>query len=513
MNGAQALLRTLVAAGVDTCFANPGTSEMHFVAGLDEVPGLRAIPALAEGVATGAADGYARIAGKPAATLLHCGPGLANGLANLHNARRAGVPVLNLIGDQAHHHRPLDPPLAADTEALAKTVSAWTRTSLDACAVAPDAASAVAAARAGGGRIASLVLPSDVCWDEGAQVAAPQPVPPRAGVPDDRLAHAAACALEGEGTLLLLGQDALHGPGLALAARIAERTGARLLAGATVARMARGDGTPRIGRMPYAPEPATRLLAGVRRLLLVGARRPVFAFAGPDGHQRPEPPGLHVALVAAPEEDVVCALGRLAERLGCAATVDAPRRERPSPAAGDVSPQAFARSLGALLPPGAIVVDEGVSFGRAVFDGTLDAAAHDWLQLTGGAIGMGLPVATGAAVAGAGRRVVVLQADGSALYNVQALWTQARERLDVTTVIFSNRRYAILHDEMRRVRATAGPAASALFSLGQPDIRWDQLANGFGVASGVAATMDQFNALFERSMATAGPFLIELAVP
>lgn len=513
MNGAEALLRTLVASGVETCFANPGTSEMHFVAALDRVPGMRPILALAEGVATGAADGYARIAGRPAATLLHCGPGLANGLSNLHNARRAGVPLVNLVGDQAHHHRPLDPPLAAETENLARSVSHWTRTVRDVHAVGSDAAAAVSAARSSGGTIASLILPSDVCWDEGAQVAPPQPLRARARVDDSALAQAAEWAARGRGTALLLGGDALHGEALRLAGRIAASTGARLMCPGANARIERGRNLPAVERIPYAVEAARRAMQDVQRLILVGSQRPVYAFAGPGSAPgRPEPAGLQTRVLATVEQDIPDALARWAERLkGAEACRE--RAVRPAvPATGDIHPEAFGRSLAALLPPDSVVVDEGVTFGRGVFDAIADAEAHDWLQLTGGAIGSGLPMATGAAVAGKGRRVVSLQADGSALYSMQALWTQARERLDVTTVIFSNRKYAILFDEMARVHAQAGPNSRELLCLDDPAIDWLKIAQGFGVEAASARSMDEFNDLFACATKRRGPFLIELLV-
>jgi len=511
MNGAEALLRTLCAAGVDACFGNPGTSEMHFVAALDRVQGMRAVLALAEGVATGAADGYGRIARRPAATLLHCGPGLANGLANLHNARRARSPIVNLIGDLSHSHKPADPPLAADIEALARTVSSWTRTTLDAHSVAADGAAAVAAAMAPG--IASLILPSDVCWSDGAHPAVPRPVAAPASVEDGAVVRAADWIRHGGTTVLLLGGDALLGPSLRLAGAIAVRTGVRLMAESSIARMERGRGRPDVQRVPYAPGAAVQALSTAQRMLLVGARRPVFSFAGPDGRSRPEPPGLQTAVLAGPEENVQDALARLAEDLGCGASASPEAGESPvGAAAGEVTPRAFAQSLAALLPEESIVVDEGVTFGRDVYAQMGRAAPHDWMQLTGGAIGSGMPMATGASIAAPGRRVVNLEADGSALYTAQALWTQARERLDVTTVIFSNRRYAILFDEMKRVGALPGEGAHTLLTLDQPAIDWVRIAEGFGAQAERADSMEAFNAAFARSVRTPGPYLIELMI-
>jgi acetolactate synthase-1/2/3 large subunit len=513
MNGAEALLRTLVAAGIDTCFSNPGTSEMHFIGALDRVDGMRGVPVLAEGVATGAADGYARMARRPAATLLHCGPGLANGIANLHNARRARSPVVNLIGDLSQAHRPHDPPLASDIEALAGTVSGWTRTSRDVHAVAGDGAAAVAAAQARR-EIASLVLPSDVCWSEGGSPAVPLAAEP--GMPVDASAIAQACCewlRDGVGTVLLLGGDALLQPALSWVAAIAQRTGARLVAESSITRSERGRGRPDVQRIPYAPALAVQALKDARRVVLAGARSPVFSFAGPDGRSSPLAAGTQVHVLADPAQDVAGALRQVADALACAPwQPDHTAAPPTSLARGAATPEAFAESLAALLPAQAIVVDEGVSFGRAVYGRMGTAAPHDWMQLTGGAIGCGMPLATGAAIAAPGRRVVNLEADGSALYTVQALWTQAREQLDVTTVIFSNRRYAILFEEMARVGAGMGRRAHDLLSLDRPAIDWVRLAEGLGVPAERAPTMEAFNNAFAGAVQRRGPHLIELVI-
>jgi acetolactate synthase-1/2/3 large subunit len=512
MNGAEALLRGLVGAGVDTCFSNPGTSEMYFVSALDRVPGMRAIPALAEGVATGAADGYGRMVRRPAATLLHCGPGLANGLANLHNARKARTPIVNLVGDLSHGHRPADPPLASDIESLAHTVSCWTRTVLDVHAISHDGVAAVMAASTGGRGVASLVLPSDVCWSEGAQVAA-APAAPGRGLANAQAIERAHVALKGPGAALLLGGDALTGEALMLAGAIAQRTGALLLSESSIARVERGRGRPALQRIPYAPALALKFLAGVKTLVLAGAKRPVFSFAGPDGRSHPEADGTEVSTLVHADEDVVDALRRLASQCGCSAwKADTAQQSAPQVVSGPVTPDAFAQSLALRMPEHCIVVDESVSFGRSLFPHTQHAAPHDWMQLTGGAIGMGMPLATGAAIACPGRRVINVEADGSALYTLQALWTQARERLDVTTIILSNRRYAILFDEMKRVGATTSAASENLLTVDRPDIDWVQLAAGFGVDGERATTIESFGAALERSLVVDGPRLIELVI-
>ncbi|MES2939659.1 MAG: acetolactate synthase large subunit [Pseudomonadota bacterium] len=513
MNGAEALVRTLLDCGVDTCFANPGTSEMHFVAALDKVPGMRCVLGLFEGVVTGAADGYGRMAGKPAAALLHCGPGLANGLANLHNARRADTPLLALVGDQATHHRPLDAPLTADTEGWARPVSAWTRTSTEAAEVGRDAATAVQATCLGAGGIATLVLPSDVCWNPGGRVGAPLPVPPRGRAEVVALLTAARILHSREPVVMLLAGEALRAPQLEIAARIAAATGARLFAPTANGRIERGQGRHPIARLPYSIDQAVHALAGTVHLILVGAKAPVAFFAYPDKPATPVPHGASIHVLARPEQDLADALARLADMLGLqGASAPLPQARRPAPATGAVTSESVGRTLAALLPEHSVVVDEGVSFGRTFFDATRDAAAHDWVQLTGGAIGSGIPMALGAAIAAPGRRVVNMQADGSALYTAQGLWSQAREQLDVTTVILSNRKYAILQGELAQVGATPGPVAAAMLSLEAPCIGWLDLAKGYGVEAARADTMERFAQLLSYSFTRRGPFLIELAI-
>jgi acetolactate synthase-1/2/3 large subunit len=512
MNGAESLVRTLLACGVDTCFANPGTSEMHFVAALDRVAGMHCILGLFEGVVTGAADGYARMAGKPAATLLHCGPGLANGLANLHNARRAPSPVVNLVGDQATHHRPLDAVLTTDTESLARSVSSHVRTARYAHEVGAEGAAAVRAARAAPGHVATLILPSDSCWSDGGIIADPLPDAASGRASDATIAEIAKLLASGEPAVLLLGGAALTGSTLDIAGRIAARTGARLMTPTFPARMERGQGRVPVGRIPYPVDLALAALAGTRHLLLVGATEPVAFFAYPGKPGRLRPPDSIVHVLARPDQDVAEALARLATAVGAEGQprrVEAPPGE---PARGPVTAAAFGRSLAAILPDDAVVIDEGLTFGAGLYAATASAAPHDWLQLTGGAIGDGLPLATGAAVGAPGRRVVTLQADGSALYTVQALWTQAREELDVTTIIFANRKYAILEQELAQVGAHPGRTALDLFDLGRPTIDWVRVASGFGVEAARAETMDQFNDLFVAAEARSGPFLIELLI-
>jgi acetolactate synthase-1/2/3 large subunit len=509
MNGAESLVHTLLGSGVDTCFANPGTSEMHFVAALDRVPGMRCVLGLFEGVVTGAADGYARMADKPAATLLHCGPGLANGLANLHNARRARSPIVNIVGDQATYHRPLDAPLTADTEGWARGVSGWVRTASHAQTVGADAAQAVQAARTAPGQVATLILPSDTSWDEGGVVAAPLPPPPATHADAGVVEAVARVLRSGEPVTLIMSGLALRAAPLATAGGICAATGARMMAQTSNNRIERGAGRTPIERVPYPVDLALKALAGTKHLVLVNAVAPVgfFAYPGKPGRMYPDDCTVHV--LARPEQDGPAALAHLADLLG-AEPAAAPPAERPALARGAVEAEAFSRSLAALMPEGAIVVDEAVTFGRGLFPITRGAAPHDWIQLTGGAIGDGLPLSTGAAVGAPGRRVITLQADGSAMYTVQALWTQAREKLDVTTIIFSNRKYAILLGELANVGANPGRTALDMMDLGNPDIDWCRISQGMGVEAARAETMEQFNDLLAASAGRSGPFLIEL---
>ncbi|HEV7872200.1 MAG TPA: acetolactate synthase large subunit [Modestobacter sp.] len=508
MNGAQAVIRTLVDGGVDVCFANPGTSEMHFVAALDDVPEMRAVLTLFEGVATGAADGYARMAGRPAATLLHLGPGLGNGVANLHNAHRARTPLVNVVGDHALGHKRLHAPLESDIDAIAGAVSGWVRRSLTTAAVGEDVADAVSAATRAPGSVATLVLPADVSWSEGAAVAEvrpPRPAPVPAAAVVDQVA-----GVLGEGTVLFLGGEALSGDGLGAAAQIAAGTGCRLLATTFPARMARGAGVPDVDKLPYAPPQAMAELEGVQHLVLVGAPEPVAFFGYPDLPGRMAPPDCTVHLLSLPGEDGVAALRALAQRVAPDAVPELAEATRPELPTGALTPRSMAAVVGALLPERAIVVDEALTSGSHLPAATAGAPAHDLLTLTGGAIGQGLPVATGAAVACPDRPVVSLQADGSAMYTIQALWTQAREQLDVTTVICDNGAYAILEHELENVGArSGGERAGRLLDLGGPSLDFVALSTGMGVPATRARTAEELAEQFRAALAEPGPHLID----
>lgn len=513
MNGAKSLVETLLRCGVDTCFANPGTSEMHFVAALDQTAGMRCVLGLQENVVTGMADGYWRLAGKPACTLLHCGPGLANGLGNLHNARRARSGIVNIVGDQATYHRPHDPPLTADTDGLARAVSGWVRTSTRAGDVGRDAAAAVQAARTFPGQVATLILPSDASWDEGGVVAdaLPEPAPPP--LDPHAVEQAARVLRDGRNVLVLLAGRAVQPQAQALAWRIAAATGAQLMADFMNAHVARGRGRLQLERVPYVSELAIAALARFEHIVLVNAKPPVGFFAYPGKPSTHYPEGAQLHVLSRPQQDPVAALGALVEALQAPPAAIPDPGPRPAAASGAPTPEKLAQTVAALMPEHAIVSDESVSFGRGFYRHTHAAPAHDWLHLAGGAIGDGLPVATGAAIgAGGRRRVISLQADGSALYSLQALWTQAREQLPCTTVLLNNGSYQILLGEYKGVGATPGPTAMRMLELADPALDWVKLAGGMGVEAARATTMEECAALMTRSFARPGPFLVELMV-
>ena len=514
MKGAHALMRTLVGAGVDVCFTNPGTSEMHFVAALDDVPEMRAVLGLFEGVVTGAADGYGRMAGRPAATLLHLGPGLGNGIANLHNARRARTPVVNVVGDHAIGHRRYDAPLQSDIESLARPVSRWYRSSEDLASLPGDTADAVAAASSAPAGVATLVVPADLSWTDGARVGSPVPPVAAAAVTADAVELAAKALAGGEPAVLLVGGSVTRERGLTAAGRVAAATGARLLAETFPAVLERGAGVPPVERLAYLGEMVADQLRGVRHLVLADAPVPASFFAYPGQPGLLVPDGCSIHVLAAPGDDAVGALEALADVVGAPADgyarQGADRPERPT---GALNPISAAAAIGALLPEGAVVSDESNTAGIFLPGATAGAPRHHWLCLTGGAIGQGMPVATGAAVACPGRRVLSLEADGSAMYTLQSLWTQAREGLDVTTVVFNNGSYAILELELSRVGAkAAGPLAQAMLDLGDPSLDFVSLARGMGVEATRATTAEEFTDQLERALATPGPSVVEAMV-
>jgi acetolactate synthase-1/2/3 large subunit len=513
MNGARALLETLVASGVDVCFSNPGTSEMHFVAALDEVPSMRAVLGLHETVVTGAADGYARMADRPAATLLHLGPGLANGLANLHNARRARTGVLNVIGDHASYHQKLDAPLESSIELLTGWTTGPTFRPAGSADVQVETRRAVQAARAG--TISNLILAADASWDEAPDLERiPATGPVSTGVDGAGLEAAAEILRSDRRAMLLLGAGATREPGLVAASRIAAAAGATVLVETFPARLECGAGLPHFERLAYLAESAVMQLAEVDELVLVGAASPVSFFAYPDKPSHPVAERTTVSRLARDESSAVATLLALADLVAPDRAATTAAQVIPEVAPGPLTIDNWVAVVAALLPEGAIVSDEANTSGIFLPAALAGAARHDLLTLTGGAIGQGMPVATGAAVAAPDRPVINLQADGSALYSITSLWTQAREQLDVTTVILNNQAYAILRMELQRVGASAaGSAANRLLDLSGPAIDFVSIAEGFGVPATRASTTDELAAQLAAALNSPGPHLIDAAIP
>lgn len=512
MNGAEGLTSTLVAAGVDTCFSNPGTSEIHIVAALDRITEVRCVLGLFEGVVTGAADGYARMAEKPACTLLHLGPGLGNGLANLHNASRAQVPIINLVGQHATDHLHYDTPLTSDIEAIARPYSKWLRTSQSSLEVGRDAAEAVVAARTAPGQIATLIVPADVAWSEGGSTAA-SPAVPKPPLPDTQIIERAAAMLRsGLRTAILIAGNGLYGKGLITAGRIANATGAKLLAPYPITRLQRGAGLPRVERVQYVLEPAIEQFKEFRQLILVGARAPVAYFAYPGKSSVFTSQDCQIHTLAIPGEDYVGALDALAAVLSVRGDdMTAEKADRPQLPSGEITLPGLAAAVGALLPENLIVVDESMTSGRGLMAATKGAPPHDWLANTGGSIGIAFPLAVGAAVACPDRRVLCLSADGSGMYTPQALWTMAREGLNVTTVVFANRDYAVLKREFSYLDVGGpGARAAAMFEIGHPDLDWILLAKGMGVPGTRVTTLDAFGKALREGLEAEGPTLIEV---
>jgi acetolactate synthase I/II/III large subunit len=532
-NGADVLTDTLLANGVDVCFANPGTSEMHFVGALDRKPQMRCVLGLFEGVVTGAADGYARMLDKPAATLLHTGPGLANGLANIHNAKRAQTPMVNIIGDHATHHLVFDAPLTSDIEGLAKPMSHWVKTVASVDDVSNDAAQAIAAARTKPGQIASLILPADMAWTSVSQSAATivRTEPPAALPPSIEVITKVVKALTEHGvnaanTTILISGLALRTQSLNLVGQIAQAAGVRLMAQQANSRTERGAGRVPIDRVPYSVDLALKTFATTTRMILVGAKAPVGFFAYPGKPSSMLPANCEVIELVSAEQDIAAALIMLAEVLRVfkkldfqsnaaeinstnviAAAVQHPR----------LNPANISQIVAALIPDNAIVCEEAVSSGRDLFPATWGSAPHDWIQITGGAIGLGLPLALGAAIACPNRKVIDLQADGSGMYTLQALWTMARERCDVLVLLYSNRRYNILLGELKAVGAAGadgkpGYNASRMLDLIDPSLDWVHLAKGMGVDAARVETPKQLADLMAFALTKKGPFLIEMVI-
>lgn len=515
MNGAESLLKSLVASDVTVCFGNPGTSEMQFVAALDAVPEMRPVLGLQENVVTGAADGYARMTGKPAATLLHLGPGLANGLANLHNARRASSPIVNIVGNHANSHLRYEAPLTSDVPGFARPVSAWVHSATSAQSVGSDAAKAVQVAKEKPGQIATLIVPADAAWDTADDVAEPLPPLPYAPVSTATIERVASLIRKGVKTAFLMRGDVLRGRGLTLAGKLAAKTGARLVCDTFAPRIERGAGRVRIERLPYFGEMALSFLQGTELLVLVGTKPPVSFFAYPDKPSWLTPEGCQLTTLAHPHEDGLAALEGLVDALNARNALE--RVTEYADAAlsleGRLDSESLVRLMARHLPANAVLCDEGISATIRYYDILESAAPHDHLNLAGGAIGSMMAVATGAGIACPDRRVVTLVGDGSAMYTVQSLWTQAHEQLDVVTVVLANRGYKVLNNELKRVGASQnGPRAKLMLDLQRPDLCWVDIAEGLGVSAVRVDARRAFEQAFCAAMSGRGPSLIEAVI-
>lgn len=513
MNGAESLVDTLVAQGVDICFANPGTSEMHFLAALGQQPKMRSVLCLFEGVATGAADGWYRMKDKPASTLLHLGPGLANGLANIHNAKRASSGMVNVVGEHSSAHLQYDPPLTSDIEGLARPLSHWVRRAESAHSIAWDTAQAVAQASSHPGRIATLILPGDCSWQIAGTPVLPPPVPALRKAPDvQRVAQVAKVLRSGEPALIILGNKATRGMALARAGQVAAATGATLGSQFFTARIERGAGRVPIARIPYAVPQAQAFLKGFKHLITVETTEPVAFFAYPDRPSLLKAEGTLVHPLVAADEDSALAFEMLLDALGTP-RVPARLQERvhtPVPT-GALNPTSIAHALAAGLPEHCILVDESLTTGRETMGHTMGALPHDLINNMGGSIGYATPVATGAALACPDRRVVCMVGDGSAMYTIQSLWTQAREQLNVTTIIFANNSYAILKAEYANMGAgTPTARALSMIDIDKPSIDWLAMARSMGVPAVAVETAEAFHQALVQSAREPGPQLIEV---
>src|SRR5215204_1760631 len=513
MNGAESLVRTLVAGKVDVCFTNPGTSEMHFVAALDRVDGMRCVLGLFEGVVTGAADGYYRMTGTPASTLLHLGPGLGNGIANLHNAKKASSGIVNIVGQHATYHIGFNAPLTSDIEGLARPMSAWVRTSPDAKSVARDGAAAIAAAKSSPPQIATLILPADTAWNEADGIAEVTEESQRGNYSSQAIENAAKVFRSGGAqNLLLVTGSALTEQGLALAAQIGGKTGCKVMGQTYNPRMARGRGRFSIDRIPYVIEQALPILKDFRHIVLVETNDPVAFFAYPNKPSLLKPEGCEVHRMTSGGENSVAALEALASALGARPADAKPQAmvelARPT---GALTHASIAHAIAMAIPENAIVVDESITTGRSFFPPTAAAAPHDWLQNMGGSIGFSTPVATGAAVACPDRKVICMVGDGSAMYTLQSLWTQAREGLNVVTIVFANRIYQILRGEFDGVGAgEPGQRALDMLRIDRPTIDFVALAKGMGVPGRAVDNVDDFVKALAEAIAEPGPRPIEV---
>jgi acetolactate synthase-1/2/3 large subunit len=508
ITGAEAILNVAAAAGIKVCFANPGTTELSLVQALDKTPAIHSVLAIFEGVCTGAADGYTRISGTPALALLHLGPGLANGIANLHNARKANTPVISIVGEHATWHIAANAPLTSDIATLAQPMSKFVHTTTRPESAASDMALTIAQAMQLPSGPATLIIPGDVQWaeidEQPTTLKIPEPTPPTSNDIDK-----ATRALRAGNAALVLSGRALRAAGMRSAERIMRATGCRVLAPTFPPVQDRGAGLLSPDKIPYPPEPARQLLAPYRSVILAGAREPVAFFGYPNSRSGLCAEDANIIHLCPPTTDPSVALAALAEALNAPPTQAVPAAERPQPPHGALTPLTMCQAVAAAQPDNLIVMDEGATAGFAYYGFSAGAPPFTYMALTGGSIGQGLPCAVGAAAAEPRKRVICLEGDGSSLYTIQALWTMAREKQNVTTVICKNRAYSILRWEMERARTTPGPASLALTSLENPEISFVKVAEGFGVEARAARTAEQLTEALHYSFKTPGPMLIE----
>lgn len=514
MNGAENLLNTLVEAGVEVCFANPGTSEMQLVSAIGNSDSMRAVLCLFEGVVSGAADGYGRMADKPALTLLHLGSGFANSMANQHNAGRAHVPLVNMVGDHATYHLQYDAPLTSDVKGHCELVSKWVGVAKSADDLAKVGAQAVQAALQNNGQVASFIAPADCTWEPATRTAATLPMIDTEKITDDSVERIAAMLNNGKRTALFLGGRALRAENLELVGLIAANSGAQILCETFPARLQRGAGRVPVQRLPYFAEQALQVLENFEQLVLIGSKSPVSFFAYPGKPSDLVPPDCTVETLVGFDQNITDALSRLVDKLAAESAIAtvSPAENTAAPV-GPLTPEAIGRTITRDLPAHTIVSDEAATCGLGIFGHTQQAAPHDWLTLTGGAIGQGLPLALGAAIACPDRKVLALQADGSGMYTVQALWSMVREQVDVTVVIMNNHSYAILAIELARVGAgQPTPKTLSMLSLANPRLDWVEMARGMGMPASRASSAEEFAEQFSAAMASRGPKLIEAMV-
>ena len=511
MNASDALIKTLINNGAEVVFANPGTSEMHLVAAIDNHPEIRPVLGLFEGVVSGAADGYARMSGKSAVNLLHLGPGLGNSFANIHNANKALSPMLNIVGDHATYHLKYNAPLTSDLDNLAKSVSDWVGRSSsvdDLCNLGNEAWQM---ANLFPGQISTLIVPADCAWGE-YKGKIPAPFKTRSPLKiDDSLVPKSIEILKRKNSILFIGGKFLDEKCIKLAGQISSTTGCRIVTDTFVSRIRRGAGLPKVEQVPYFSEMAEEFLKNTSGVVFLGTNAPVSFFAYPGKKSYLLSEETEILELCTPGQDGLSALQALSDESDASSINKELIQEKITeyPTKGKLDSLSIGPLIGALIPEESIISDEAATSSLLVTPHTLGSKPLDWLSLTGGSIGQGLPLAVGAAIAEPDRPVITLHGDGGAMYTIQALWTQARESLNITNIIFVNNSYEILKIEMDRVGAVkTGDRAESMFSLKDPKINWLKLSQSLGVPGFEPSTIEEFTKVFTHSTKNPGPSLI-----